>query len=126
MKQIQLPSGEYLGVKVPEGAFNFQVHSDGALMWFYDHFENGGIKLPPGNWEPVGLASELRPEQWREIVSTHHSICISKEWMPVFTDYESENFKNGKWILSATNSGLSLIRSHKMEPETTFICKKIA
>ena len=65
--------------------------------------------------EVVGLASQLTEEQWKEAVG----------YAP-FADYRKDNknmLKNtfNMWVQTATESGSTLLRRHKLNPKTTLL-----
>lgn len=63
--------------------------------------ENEEIQLPSGSWQIIGKGDTLAEEQWREI-----------DGVPEDT------------VISATESGHSLLKSLGMEPSETLVLKK--
>lgn len=107
---------------VPEDSWNYHFISMGVTgigIKCFHSFDKGKVRvfsapIAPGDWRIVGRAKELTEEQWRGV-------------MPVFECYESykKGFKNySKFsheydlFATATESGMSLLRSYNIDPET--------
>lgn len=90
------------------------IGADGCLWSNYGEVDVPECKLPPGTWRIVGRALELTEGQWRGVVPVLPS---GTRW----ANYEHPE----RLLLSATESGFSLLRSHGIEPETNpLILKK--
>lgn len=117
MREIQLPSGKYLLVEVPERttAKQFFIHYDRVWVdstYPKDYFSK---RMPTGQWAIVGKASELTEQQWKGIVDRgfyEGNFCG-------YPSYELKQF----FYSYAAESGQSLIKSHSMKSETTLILK---
>lgn len=130
MIQIQLPSGCYLLLTVPENYWAF--HFEGDWVHAYPVDGGGGTKpigwhtqVPnPGQWSIIGKGSELKEDDWKGIVPEVSG------WSRIIYYNHTASGRDYRDIVdtafdTATNSGLSLISSHNMKPETTLILKKI-
>lgn len=130
MKKVSLPSGEYLLVEVPEDAqkimlTNIQVDTDIICP---DGF--GGMKYlgstPPGNWQIIGKAYSLNRKEWNDIVQYFPLINDDGHFCGnMYRDYtDVQQIVPDDFSLDTpTESGLSLLASHSMKPETTLIIK---
>lgn len=79
-----------------------------------------GIDVPP-NCDLLGIASELTEEQWGEVVDAPATeSCYGVTFYPV-PEYHGDPEVT---FSPRTASGLSLLRSHGMEPETTLVIAK--
>lgn len=79
------------------------------------------IDLPPGRWRIVGRAKELTEGQWRGLIKGKYldDDCMLGIW----PDFESPSTMC--YSATATESGLSLLRFHGIDPETNpLILKK--
>jgi hypothetical protein len=119
MKQIKLPTGEYLLVEVPEDAKQFQVLNEYNVLWYQMPIIRGksSKELPSGQWEIIGRASELTEDHWDEIVENKWDDYADGMWWKIYDSDQDE------WGMCPTESGLSLIKSHSMNPSTTLILK---
>jgi len=133
MKEINLPSGRYIAVEVPEGTKSAsQVHVFAGEDPICFHNEDGQIISafnPSGSWSLIGLASELKEEDWKGIVEGVERFVSNGRFQTKiigFKDYErfegSSVFKNKS---TATESALSLLASHNLNPSTTVIIKNL-
>lgn len=91
-----------IAVQVPEGVVTLdyeQMHDDG--------------------WRILGRASELSEEQWKGIVEGWHfgTGKLMKAEVNSFKDYSGNNNS----FTTAAESGLSLLRSLKLDPKTSLI-----
>lgn len=130
MKQITLPSGEYLLVEVPRWAtFNLLQSNHGSLLQVWDRdyqdLKMNESQLPSGNWQIIGKADSLSEDDWKGIVETKHGGFAGH--LKGFKDYSPKYIYVDKDPIStAKESGHSLIESHQMKPETTLILKQKA
>ena len=76
--------------------------------------------LPEGNYTIIGKASEISEEQWEEIVAIDELEVVGIGGYSGFVNYEDKN----TFFSTATESGLSLIKSMNLIPPTTLIIKK--
>lgn len=95
-------------VPVPEGSGCEQIKKDGTLL-VYSNAGQGHtfIDLPLGLWRIVGRAKELAEEQWHKIIGGQLKQMPYPDFELVFN-----------WFDTATESGMSLLRSHGIDPET--------
>jgi len=120
MITIELPSGKYLAVTVPEGANTFRIDESGYfLMDIPDSDFNASYYpddwKPSGSWQLLGLAKDLKEDDWKKIVRCYGLV--------MWTNYT--HTETGKLFLdTATESGLSLLSKHNLKPETTVILKQ--
>lgn len=73
------------------------------------------ISLPLGNWQILDRADWLEEDQWKGIVA-----YIPYGNLQRWRDYSG----NESFCLSATESGLSLLKSKGLNPDTTLILIK--
>jgi len=123
MKEITLPSGKYLMMEVPEDAKDFII--DAELFYkasFLGSLPNIGHTkpLPPGNWQIIGKADEMGEDKWFNIVE-HHLYPFDNN-IAGFENYNDEGYLS---LITATQSGHSLLSSHGMKPETTLMLRLI-
>lgn len=96
--------------------------------WFCYYTERRAVSvsadLPPGEWIPIGLASELTEEQKKEIAQEVEFELFPGESIKAYEDYMAPH--NGSKIPMAypSLSVSSLCKSHSLNPITTFILKK--
>jgi hypothetical protein len=146
MKSISLSTGEWLLMKIPKDANDFQMHRIGLMQWSISYFshEKGGTahyNLPDyTQWSIIGKPLELSEEviktiiewevhEWGEICYPDGTIDDSCVGIKVTQckDYLKTK-KTGTTHYSSfppNKSLLSLIASLELEPETTLILKKI-
>jgi hypothetical protein len=111
---------KFLFAEVPEWATYFEPGS--VNLYYSDAQPNGKwatLKFTERwQWKLIGKASELSESQWKEIV---HKGKVPADLY--FLDYEWEGIHNNEKYnkVSATESGLSLIKSIGYTPETTLI-----
>ena len=106
-------------VPVQSNWSEFEINTDGILdFWKHGHVIVGEIDLPPGQWRILGRAKELTEEQWTTGMSGY---LTEYDWEKIvekvhhgYKDYEF----NGEPYATAMFSGLSLLRSHGIDPET--------
>ncbi len=117
MITIELPSGKYLLVTVPEDAHDFMIDDELFYKAYYMGLENIGqmIKLPSGSWQLLGLAKDLTPNQWNDIVEK-----IKLPLLVMYKNYE----RKSNMLHSPVQSGFSLLSKHNLKPETTVILKQ--
>lgn len=76
MIQIQLPSGCYLLVEVPEKSSGFEIEPRWGMLLFYTStpsFQNmSDRELPEGQWSIIGKVDELKGEGWVYIVGENN------------------------------------------------------
>lgn len=92
-------------VPVPKGRDWYFMND--LICFFNDNDNDVWIDLPPGPWRTVGRAKELTEGQWRGVVPVLPS---GIRW----ANYEHPE----RLLLSATESGMSLLRSHGIDPES--------
>jgi len=67
-KKIQLPSGKYLLVEVPEGSSGFQIEPRWGMLLYYKaqpSFQNMSDRdMPEGDWQIIGKADSLDIDSW--------------------------------------------------------------
>jgi|SRR5690606_28527310 len=110
-------------VEVPKGSWGFEIinidKTPRLVFIVPDGFDGQVTKgfLPPGSYGQPILAAEMKEWDWGQIVETAHI---------GFKDYE-ENFAPEfcpDSYFRAEGSGLSLLRSHNLKPETTVVIPK--
>lgn len=123
MEQVKLTTGEYLLVEVPEGCHEIEINYGKDKVVFWEDGFSSELGLPPGQWEIIGRASELSEEQWSGIVEPigGWSSVLYYDYSASGRDYR-DIIESG--LKSPTESGLSLIKSHSMNPETTLVIRK--
>lgn len=72
------------------------------------------VPLPSGQYEILGLGSDLGEEQIRGLVA---ECAFDDRWFNYAGDYPI-------WFHSARESFKSLLRSHNLQPETTLVILK--
>lgn len=118
MKQVTVNGKEILIVPVPEDYHSPSVRQDsicpqlqllGSIgeLWITD--------LPSGSWLLLGKGDEITEEQWGKIIESYYYSGETR-----FHNYTS----NKKFLDTATESSLSLIRSHSFEPTKVIILLK--
>jgi hypothetical protein len=121
MKQITLPSGEYLLIEVPEGSNWFEMDKPFTDRIVYQNKEKTQddltIQLPAGEYTFICKAREATEEQAIDIVQRFYSHTEM-----VYTDYQKQVGRIG--YLSPLESLNSLLSLHGYKPETTVILKK--
>lgn len=77
-KQIELPSGRYLLVKVPIGSslHCFEYGNNQAIRYYPKNYNNlddsRRIELPPNQtYTLIGKADQLTQSQWKEIIEMY-------------------------------------------------------
>lgn len=74
---LKTESGEYLVVDVPDGSYLFSTEIDESEDWYTLVYSTDGIfgsnteytvKIPPGNWEIIGLYPGITEQQMAGIV----------------------------------------------------------
>lgn len=91
-------------------------------LFFDDNFGHDGtceIQLPAIGYTIVGLSSKLSEDEWRGIVETN-----SEGFEHYMTDEEYDRSDHVYPLPTATESGLSLLKSKNLSPDTTLILKK--
>lgn len=114
MKPKTINGQELLFVEVPKGAYNFEfVNRHTKCLNYRNKGRKHYVALNAptlSKWSILGLAIQLSEEQWKGIVEGDDFI---------FKDYTGEC----NACATAYLSGLSLISSLTMNPETTLIIK---
>lgn len=120
-KEIQLPSGGYLLVEVPQTSTPIYQYSliaikEAGLSWLHylDEYENDVARceeLHGNSCQIIGKGNELTENQWEEIIERWDS--------GRYNDYSRHLAR----VDTATESGHSLIKSHSMKPEQVLILK---
>lgn len=124
MKTINLPSGAYYFIKVPQGFFGYEVcntKSDGLWFFVNDRLgKNQWTKLPYGNWELFGKASDMTEGKWKEIVE--ETFGGFGGHIPGFKDYNPKAIIiDAEPLETATKSGLSLLSLHGFDLNTVIL-----
>jgi hypothetical protein len=99
-----------------KAAIDIQLHDTYISFFIYgDGIYNA--PLPPGSWKIIGLASELTEAQWHNIaeIDDIHPMTDMIDWR----DYDGSN------PVCAKQSGLSLLKSLNLIPQTTLILEKL-
>lgn len=125
-KEVELPSGKYLLITVPEDVDeNMKPELVGMrlqnLQWWRKPVLANPffIGLPPGQWQIIGKANELSEQQWKAVVDYQLHPFSTKVYGYTYKNQESYSpFKKAKL------AGHSLIKSHSMNPDTTLILKR--
>lgn len=121
MTDKYIQEGDLILVEVPEGSIKFNVGKRaGDLHFFHSNGRNGLIELPhPGHYELIGKASELKWSDWVSIVDkeSDESESLNCWWYKDYTQFEI-------WTKDAVKSGLSLLKKHNLNSQTTIILKK--
>lgn len=102
-----------ISVQVPEDSYDMRVFPGvlegfkptGGTYWYRD--------LPPGSWRIVGLGSELKEDHWKGIVEKGKNGICYRYYLPGY-----------RLTTIAIESGLSLLRSLKLDPKTSLILIK--
>lgn len=120
MAQIHTENG-HLFIEVPEGFFGYSIidtTNGGKALKITDRVGDCVYRpLPPGSYTLVGLGSELTEEQWKEIIEDTWESGDFIGWS--FRDYSDKH----STFDTATESGLSLLKSKSLSPNTTVILK---
>ena len=111
----------FLIVEVPEGSYDHFISSKfGILDWFVNKSghttELFTIDLPPGSWEIMGMGETLTESKWDEVVKNNGWGCYNN-----YKGKPDEIYT----LLSAIESGLALISSHKLTPTTALFLKEV-
>jgi hypothetical protein len=122
-----------IAFQIPKNAYGFRIDTGGyvCMKWEEDRVKDPLAEyydeetLPPGQWSLLGKASELTEEQWRGIVDRDKrktSNGLIEMEISGFKDYERFGGSSIFRVKStAIESGLSLLKSHNLAPETTLI-----
>jgi len=121
-----------IAVEVPEGAWRFYSNNGIASgkigMDVSERLEDGSLRmyahkcdLPPGSWSILGKGNEITEEQWKTIVGI--------EWFEdddeYFYIYEPDGkVRSNLFYDTAIESGLSLLKSKSLNPESIIILIK--
>lgn len=117
IKTIQLATGTWVFVEVPVNAKQLKVATDNegfTRLWFGLPIIRGfsQVELPEGHaYTLIGKADSLTEDQWKQIVGV---------WSSGIYNYENPPVK----VETAKESGLSLLKSQGMEPDTCVILKQ--
>lgn len=124
MKSIKIPTGEYLLVTIPEDATKFFIvnHDDLNVVWRDEIGHTGFAVIPPDQWEIIGRASELSEEDWEDILGNEIPMIDESEYNQ---DGLTITYTNKVRLTTYAESGLSLIKHHSMNAETTLLIIKI-
>jgi hypothetical protein len=119
---------EYLFVEVPENGHSFKLDDDQDIYYLVGPLRKPRCLvfdgLPEGYWLIVGKASELTEDQWKGIVAKHVNMGFMNYAVRLIIKVTLGWTAN--WaMLTAKESGLSLIASLQLKPETTLIIQKI-
>lgn len=85
---------------VPEGVNKFKVYEYGYSSTHLLMEDLTDLVLPQGNWQLLGISTELTEEQWRDLVSFH---------IFAYKDYKTTAIYKFK---TAKESGLSLLEAN--------------
>lgn len=107
---------EYLIVEVSEGITGWRIHELQSVWLLTYGNGNDYIKLPPCNYSIIGKADHLINE-WGNIVE--------KDKLEFLGQYYKNYIMPNIPFLSPIASGLTLLRSHSLNPQTTLILQKI-
>lgn len=103
--------------------FSLGFNDPCTLYYYYDSshgvFDHRSIPLPPGQWQLLGIGSEIEWEKWEQIVDTRQVMpTISfRRGGTVYYDYEKPDHS----YTLPDESGLSLLRSLGHEPENCIV-----
>lgn len=115
-----------IGVEVPSGAYDFDIN--GSELFFINKHKDDpyplglddvdGRDLPSGVWQILGRGSELTEEQWKQ---------GSLNWIEIvdevgYRDYT--RYEDFRYFKTATESGLSLLKSKNLNPDNALILIK--
>lgn len=122
MTEFQSNGKHYLAVQVPDKYVGkeMSIRNGTTLAMNNQRFEF----LPHGfQYSILGLASEMSEELWKKVVDNDRFI---KGAYKDYTETEYEVFKTGicNCFRDASDSGHSLMKFLKMNPETTLIIEK--
>lgn len=122
MIQLEINNRTIGLIEIPEHTKEITLRSTkhyNSSISVYDNFTNKEtiLVLPPGDYTIIGLGSEISEEQWGKIVEFRGYRENDEE---MYLDY-TEAIPT--IIHTATASGLSLIRFHNLNPETTLLVK---
>lgn len=121
-----------IGVGVPLDATDFQTHVLGGIQklvfssQIQDPLKCGGdmLRLPDGSWELIGLAKDLTEDQWREVVELMKYKEIDKLYYSFSYKIYGKVKPGGAYgTQKSIESGLSLLKSKSINPDTTVILK---
>lgn len=104
-------------VPVPEDARGFRIHIE-KVDWLFFWTKTGwddidSQQLPPGTWRIVGRFKELTEDDWHKIIGGQLKQMPYPDFELVFN-----------WFDTATESGMSLLRSKGIDPESNPIILK--
>lgn len=136
MVSVNLYSGSYLMVEVPEGTEKMTLRCnndcDNGSISFYDIWRQKEtiLLIPNGQWKLLGLAKNLSEEQWEKIVNSDVYVYpdeVGNDWQLFFKDYTdvTQVVPSEYNLPDATTSGHSLLKSHNLKPSQTLILKQI-
>jgi hypothetical protein len=111
---------EYLFVEIEKASSEFWLDK-GELhyLWGEDYVT---IQLPTKTkMKIIGKASELTDEQWKGIVEVFNNGAYRDYGQSLF----APDMSTDVFCLTAKESGLSLIASLNLKPETTLIIQKL-
>lgn len=112
---------KFLIVEVPEGSYDPFIHAPngGNIQWLYyllkGYYNMKAKVLPPGSWEIMGMGKRLTESKWDEVVKNNGWGCYNN-----YKGKPDEIYT----LLSAIESGLALISSHKLTPKTALFLKQ--
>lgn len=100
IKQVNTGKAELLIVKVPEGAYRFYVDL-GIEDWFVSYTwdnqrYNWAIKVPAGNYTPLGLSDQLTELQYAEVLGATEYIDDLGYFLPVYGYWGFKHYKTAK------------------------------
>lgn len=70
MKEINLPSGNYLFIEVPDDAYNFSVYKyniTSQIRYFYDNYQCD-ITIQKADWGIISTTKDITEEQANSLV----------------------------------------------------------
>lgn len=129
--------GDIVMVRVTEDAQDFKLNISSEDEWyvleyltqnldeesgFYGEWGEADVELPPGSYTIVGLSSKLSEDEWGDIIP-EITADGTQFYYPDFGGRQTMMAVDLK--RTATESGLSLLKSKGMKWETTLILKKL-
>lgn len=110
---LKTESGEYLVVDVPDGSYLFSTEIDESEDWYTLVYSTDGIfgsnteytvKIPPGNWEIIGLYPGITEQQMEGIVEGFE--------LYAYADYM--HYDNGLYYYTPAESFASLLEANRI------------
>lgn len=113
------PGITLLAVKLPEGAMLPYIHRN-RLLFDLPKCECDMIKLPEGNWQLLGIATEIPEEVWQGIVESRW------DYYKNYLCPKDGNVGNYKRLvcITATESAMSFLSAHDIDPNSIILMKQ--